>query len=258
MNVNSELIKSYTKICRVKSILQTPSPKNVFKKMNFNTISVNTKRLERLEKDAFQKSTGDVWQDVGKVKLENRLTGELVDVTIKRRNPLSKHFEVIAIQLVHNDKPLIEACCSSPLSSQKKFGLEVLEYSKHEGGENFKGLGKTIDVIAVKESLNSGYMGKVQLGTGSAEPFHSAEPLHWARGFKRLEYFTQNSKPEQNKYDADMKQLFNTYQKARTQGKSINQAKAVMSSTILPSEHMVLSEDLVAQYVKQSKKIRYS
>lgn len=258
MNVNSELIKSYTKLSCVKSILQVPTPQNVFKKMNFNTISVNTKRLEQLEKDVFQNSAAGVWQSVGKTQLENRTTGELVDVAIKRRKVVDGS-DAVAIRLMCRDKQIIDGFLSEPMNPLRSFGFEIVDMSKNKDGDELKGVAKLFDAIAVKESLNAGFNGRVQLHTGvGGARYESAEPLHWARGFKRFEYFSKCNDVQKKDYNERMQQLFEVYKKERATGKNIHQSKQVMADKPMTSVRMVLAGDVLQERIKQSSKIRYS
>lgn len=256
MLVNSETIKSFAKMSGVKSILQVPTPENALKKINFNTISINTKRLEKLEQDVFQNSKIGKLQIVGKVRLKSRISGEFVNVDVARAQ-LSGESNRVVLRLVHNEEDLIDVLLKEPDSSFKQYGIQINNIQKEPAGEDFIGVAKMMDVLAAKESLQTYHKGKVVLKTGTMAPFESAEPLHWNRGYKRIDYFTSFNSFKKKIYDTEMGNLFNKYKKAREDGFGIEKAKLDIASESLPSVVMSLPDEVVASNVKSAKKIRY-
>ena len=251
MKINSKL-QDYKKLLKVTNILETSSTHKA-KKASNNVFKYDIEKLKELEKDVFLNSKESVWQVVGRIKLTQRDTSETVWAQIKRM----KKREKVKLMISLDNKDLIYREMSPKGLVNPKFGLPLDIICKQPLAQNFAGLAKIMDVLAVKESLFAGFKGKMHLNTVTEGYYQKSEPLHWARGFKRLEYFDKFSEQEKKEYDLFMGGCLERYKTARASGKTIEEAKAEMIESKIPRQIMMLPDSLIDNYKKQAESIRY-
>lgn len=253
---NQDSIKYFNKLSGIRTIQDISNISNANKKINFNTLSLNTKRLDELEHDVFQNSPVGEWLTVGHAKLKKRATEELVDVLISRRIVMASP-KTVDLKLSHNGSVIIEGYLQESRISPLNLGFQIVRVQKHPSGDKLIGVGKLCDKLAVKEANQAGY-NKVHLKTGAAGLYSSSEPLHWQRGFKKLEYFSHYNEAQKQEYDAQMQKLFEAYKQGRESGKNIFQSKKKMSEVPMPTVKMALPLDIIQEHIEHSKKIRYA
>lgn len=98
----------------------------------------------------------------------------------------------------------------------------MLYIKKEPAGNDFEGLAKIMDIIAVNESKDVGLQGNV---SNFALP--EADFLHWKRGFVSTDYFGRDPYDKQL-YDNRMKSSLNQYIELRKQGLDFDAAKEII------------------------------
>ena len=246
--INLKAVEQFVKTNRVKSILQ-------IKPVEIKKIHINELTLQAT-KDIFEKKL----EDVGKIKVQIRNTGEFADVNIWRK----QEGGFIKYELKHGESPIMLMDCENlhwdkmkpsdkGYKKYKNKGLHIAMIFKYSAGENFKSLAKTMDILAVKESLMNGLGGSVYL---SANP--NTSPLHWARGYRHEDYYTKFSLLKKYMYDKFMKNKYKKYVDSRAMGKDINTAKNEISKRPIENEVMELQKDIVNKYIRIAKSINYN
>lgn len=255
MKLSLVSVDLFKKLNSTNTLLQIRN-KNVLENVNIKTLSSNQKIFDELEQDVFKNSKTGNWRKVGKVQLEKRSTGKLVPVDIERL-ATSQDSGPVFLRLVHNNMPLIESSCKKSTKLRTEVGFEIDQIFKENGADDYKHLAQIMDILAVKEAEKNN-LNKILLETNLRGPFISAEPLHWKRGFKRLEYFKEFTPEKKQKYDNRMQEMISAYVKARKEGKSIQEAKKAMNDQHSWNEIMLLPNELVENYKIEAKRIRYA
>lgn len=239
MNVNSTKLKNYANYNGFRSILKTkPTKINVINPLTTSIDKQQFNYLKHMEKYFGRK--------FGVAKIENRDTGKFVNVNLRK---FGVYNETVVMEL--NGEKLISSILEQgDVLDIFNHGLEITHILKNEEGENFKGLAKMIDRIAVKVSKSLGLGGEVKLKTAEGygtERYAVAEPIHWSRGYIDVDYLENEAE-----YDKKMSPYFNAYLTSRQNGKSIEKAKLFIGTDYLPEVTMVLKEDKIKEYLKET------
>ena len=198
---------------------------------------------------------------IGQVKVQKRNTNEFVDVNIVKITMLDK----VALALEKDSRQLIHEIFSDEyfnisMKSNKKRGLYLSYILKTPHGQDYKGLAKIMDVLAVKESIERGFGGKIYLNAVG-----NANPLHWARGFRNIRDLKKTHNPLmqkikaffQAKRNAKMQKLFDKFVAAVKNGQNGLDAQEELTKHWISSEIMGLPEELLQQHIEATKEIEY-
>lgn len=233
MNVNPIKLKNYANYNGFMSILKT-QPEN---SVGINLANLKPNLRELGVKMKRESKFGII---IGTALIKNRTTNSIERVNIRSLLDI-KDDSFIVIE--SNGKELLNSALKS---KQKSIRINVIE--KMPKGANYSGVAKIIDRLAVITSKFNNKNGKVTLKTTcsySLDGYSNAEPLHWARGYRR-----QTPPLNKIKYEELMKSALNNYKKARAAGKKIEEAKQSMDMAPLPSVKMELSDEKVKEYLK--------
>lgn len=239
MKTNPIKIKNYANYVGSKSILKT-------KPVKINAINPSTVSLDKQQFDYLTEMKNFFGRKFGVAKVQRRDTGEFVNANLWKFGGLGRK-----ISLESNGKRLISAMLEpNDILDIFNHGLEIAHISKTADGENFKGIAKMMDRIAVKISKSVKLGGEVNLKTAagySTEEYAIAEPIHWSRGYVDVDYLENEAE-----YDKKMSGLFKRYQQSRQNGKTIAESKLDVNIDYLPETTMYLKEEKVKEYLKDT------
>lgn len=239
MKANPIKIKNYANYMGSKSVLKT-------KPVNISRINPSEIKLDKQQFGYIKNMKDTFGKVIGTVKIQERNTNKFVNANIRK---IGGWFNRITLEKDGNSLFRCDFASKFYLGSDKK-ELELFNMNKENAGENFKELAKTIDRLAVKESRTLERNGKVRLTTDGKDcecHYGVAEPIHWSRGYIDESYVNNPSD-----YDGWIKEYFDNYQIARRNGKSIAEAKLDMGIEFLPETKMVLKEEKVNEYLKET------